>query len=515
MFTVPAPAAVRGRKQPVSLRLTDAQAQRIRIRIAADPVWFAEHILGVKLLHYQKTWLRAVRDYKKVAIKTCHGVGKSFTAAIAALWYLAAHPGSEIVTTAPGQRQVKTILWKNIKDLARNARIPLGGELLEVEMRLAPEWFAIGFTADNPDRFVGLHPKSGIGLVVVDEAAGVEEQIFKGAIPAITSSEHSHLLLIANPTSDRGTFRDAFLSPKSTFQTYSMSVFESPNFLHFGITEEDLHTGAWRKKVVGRSPYPAVVQPDWAAGILGSYGPTDPDYIARVLAKFSTAGEKGVFPVEWIEGACHRHIPAEGPLRWGVDVGGSGQDPSIVMACYDNGRFRTLMTEQQSKMHELAARLESLAQTTARPPQSINIDSAGIGASLCEMLNVDETGRGWIMRPDGIEIPIHAVNVGASETAEHQPITKAERRYRNLRAELMFNFRRRAELGKLDIDINDVNLRLDMTDIRWERRLGLIHIEEKDQFRARVGRSPDRLDACIIGNAEIEPFTPFYGRIGA
>lgn len=55
------------------------------IETLKDPARFAEYLLGVKLWPYEIEILRSIQENRRTAIKACHGVGKTFTLAIAAL----------------------------------------------------------------------------------------------------------------------------------------------------------------------------------------------------------------------------------------------------------------------------------------------------------------------------------------------------------------------------------------------------------------------------------------------
>ena len=75
-----------------------------------DPVLFATHILGLDLWPREAEILRAIRDHRRTAIKACHGVGKTFTLAVATLWWLARYPEGVVLMTSPTQRQVEIAL---------------------------------------------------------------------------------------------------------------------------------------------------------------------------------------------------------------------------------------------------------------------------------------------------------------------------------------------------------------------------------------------------------------------
>src|SRR5205807_8143935 len=112
-----------------------------------------------------------VRDHKRTAVRSAHGVGKTAIAARVVLWFLAAHPYSKVVTTAPTWHQVREQLWREIHVAHGRAAGFFDGELNDTRLELAPDWFAIGLSTDRPERFAGHHAAEL--LLVVDEASGV------------------------------------------------------------------------------------------------------------------------------------------------------------------------------------------------------------------------------------------------------------------------------------------------------------------------------------------------------
>src|SRR5260370_14978556 len=76
--------------------------------VVSDPVLFANHILGVSLWEREVEILRSIKTHRRTAVKACHGVGKTFTLAIAALWWLARYREGIVLTTSPTQLQVQT-----------------------------------------------------------------------------------------------------------------------------------------------------------------------------------------------------------------------------------------------------------------------------------------------------------------------------------------------------------------------------------------------------------------------
>jgi hypothetical protein len=192
---------------------------------AGDPVAFCREQLGVRLWHGQETILKALLTDSQVAVKSAHGVGKSFLAACAALWFCYCHRPSLVVTTAPSARQVERILWAEIRRRWARAPQPLPGRCLATRLEASPEQQALGFTASEPEKAAGLHAEHL--LVIVDEASGVGDALFEVLQGALTSA-HCRQLLIGNPTRPAGQFYRCFQGEGWT--RFTLSAYDSPNF---------------------------------------------------------------------------------------------------------------------------------------------------------------------------------------------------------------------------------------------------------------------------------------------
>ena len=99
-----------------------------------NPVSFIQAFFNERLWGYQKNIVNSVRDSKVTAVKSCNGIGKSYTAARVALWFLYSFPNSKIITTAPTFRQVEDILWRELRNAKSKAIIPLSGRLNQTSL---------------------------------------------------------------------------------------------------------------------------------------------------------------------------------------------------------------------------------------------------------------------------------------------------------------------------------------------------------------------------------------------
>jgi hypothetical protein len=176
----------------------------------------------------QREIIEALVKYRKVAVKSGHGVGKSFLSAgitlyLAYIWHCIG------LTTAPNFRQVRRILWSEIHDQYNKARNPLGGRLLQTSLELGDRWFVEGFATDQPSaNITGIHEENI--FIIVDEASGVAPEVFD-ALDALLTSRNVFALYIGNPVFNSGPFFDAF-KPDSGFHKITVSCYDSPNVKH-------------------------------------------------------------------------------------------------------------------------------------------------------------------------------------------------------------------------------------------------------------------------------------------
>lgn len=192
-----------------------------------DPVKFFREELNVDPIDYQCEISQSLANpsVDAVAVRSGNGVGKSFIAACATIWFTYSFFPSLCVTTAPTWTQVENILWREVA--SRFARAPqLGMKSLKTKFELEPDQYAMGLSTDQPERFQGLHSPNI--LVIIDEASGVDDTIFH-AIEGLTTSAHVKVLLLGNPTQLSGEFYDAFNKRASSYKRYRISAYDSPN----------------------------------------------------------------------------------------------------------------------------------------------------------------------------------------------------------------------------------------------------------------------------------------------
>ncbi len=445
-------------------------------RAAKDPKWFMTNILGCEPWAAQIKVFEAIRDNPEVAVKSCHGAGKSWLAAQAVLWFLCSHKPSLVITTAPTDRQVKGILWKEIRLAHKNSIYPIGGKLLTQELRLSEDWWAWGFTAPDydPDRFQGFHESSI--LVVIDEASGVSPAIYE-AIDSVLSSGNSKRLEIGNPTSSNCAFHQSFKTPG--VKKFSIPAFKTPNFTKFGIQEEDIIGNEWKKKIGNKLlPQPKLVTPDWVAKRYKRWGPESALYQSRVLAKFPEQGEDNLIPLFLIEKAQQNSLKIKDePIELGVDVARYGNNETVIV--WRKGAI--------ARIHKVIRSSDtmSIVGEVIRAARELNafrakIDEVGVGAGVLDRLREKN-------------IPVMGIN-GSRPAKESD-------RFANLRAETYWHLRERFYEGDIDLDGDD-ELASQLSSLRYKvNSSGKILIESKEEMAKRGLPSPDKADALALAFA--------------
>lgn len=413
--------------------------------------------------------LESVRDHNVTAVRSCNSAGKSWGAGRVAIWFLACHYPSIVITTAPTDRQVQNF-WKEIRLAHAKANPPIGGRLLTQQLTLADNWFAWGFTARERDksRFSGFHSENI--LVIVDEAAGVSGDIYEQIDGLLSSGARRRLLMLGNPTDHSGEFASSFKRP--SVSKIAISAFDTPNFTEFGITLEDIRDGTWSEKIGDAElPTPHLIVPDEVRGKWEKWGEGSPMFQSRVLGQFPDQGEDTLIPLAWIERAQHRTLEPGEPVELGCDVARFGSDESVIGV--RRGKVYRRVTGLHSRdTMEVSGRI--VQAMVASGASIAKVDEIGVGGGVVDRLA--ELGR-----------PVVGVN------ASHAALDSE--RFANARAEWFWNIREMLEHDELDLDEHDEELASQLASIKWKPdSRGRVRLEPKDETAKRINRSPDDAD---------------------
>lgn len=461
---------------------------------------YITHDLNSPLWGKQLEIARSVQRYPRTTVRSAHAVGKSYTAARVALAYVETHPQSIVITTAPTSRQVRNVLWRYIRAAAVTARTPLRGRMLTERYEIAPDWYALGFKGsdNNSDAVQGFHADDI--LVIVDEAAGVAESVLQG-LEAILTGSGARLLMIGNPTSTSGTFRRSFHEDGHLYNTITISAFDTPNFLHYGITRDDVVNDTWQEKVTGPMPYPALVDPEWVARQFAIHGEDSAFVHARIDAVFPSDDDSVLIALAMIENAEAEEAEPnpDSEIYAGIDVARSGTDETAI--CVRQGDVVLLEDAWKgADIMKSVGRVQATLEPFGGRAVNTRVDVIGLGAGLADRLRE-------------LDYRVTDVNVGAKSSDREQ--------WPNLRHELWWQIRERFYDGRI-MPAPGVGLtsqtKAQLSDIHFSYKSGFTKpvIEPKDDTKKRTGMSPDRAEAVMLAFADL-PHNPAGGiiRIGS
>jgi hypothetical protein len=446
-----------------------------------SPVEFAQNVLNVKLWSKQEEVLLALEEHRRVAVKSGNGLGKGYCASVAVLWFLYYHDPAIVLSTAPTFRQVRHVLWRQIRRLHRRASDVLGGKMLDTRWELAEDRYAMGLSADSGDQFQGFHNDNM--LIVVDEAEGVDDDIYE-AIEAVMTTADPRLLLIGNPTTVTGAFRRAFYQERHLYHTITISALESPNV------------------VAGKVVVPGLTSSQRVDEHRDTWGEDNPIYRARVLGEFPDQAEDTLIKLSDIESASRRGTITGAPeadVAAGADFEDAqdpqdSQDPQDVVLAVDVARFGSdrsvILRRRGDRVEEIRTfhKLDTMqlvgwvvAAINDSQPAMVYVDEIGVGAGVVDRLR--ELGH----RVKGINVARRA---------------QQETLFANLRAQGYWQLRERFASGTISIPV-DNQLMGELAALRYSYdSQGRILLESKESMRQRGLPSPDKADALMLAYLE-------------
>jgi hypothetical protein len=459
-----------------------------------DPVTFADVYLGRKLWRKQAAIAHAVAKYPLVAVKACHGSGKTFLAAMLAIWWMMRYPDESLVlTTAPTWNQVEKLLWGEVREAVKYAQ--LKGLLAlpkptMTELRFSDKRFAIGISTNEGVRLQGFHNKHI--LIIVDEAPGMLPKIIE-AIEGIRSAGHVHVLQLGNPVVPSGPFFDIFSdgNEKRRWKRFTIDAFDTPNFEPYRTLEALMAAGEAGAIDAAHYPAPYLITPNWVLDMLRKWSQGNPNWQSRVRGQFPEQSDMAIFPAKWVYAAQRdssylgKHgfdfdkAYADGlRIYIGIDVAGSGDDETAI--CVRIGPHIVELAAW-SDPDPRAAVLEIVRKYEKWGIELITVDSNGVGYYFA----LDCIALGYTVRP---------ANFGEAAIAYD--------RFTNLRAEMYWLLREWFEAG-IVTGLTDMDAQGQLTGILYTEVNGRVHIESKRDARKRGMRSPDRAEAIVYAFADV------------
>ena len=410
-----------------------------------------------------------------MSIQSGQDSGKTRFAAWIGMHTLMCFPHSKTRVTAPAGPQIESVLWPEFHKLIRTSEL-LKSYVTHRATKIymteegGAEWFIEPRTIqknsspeEQAEVLGGLHER--YMTLIADEATGVEDPVFRpleGGLGGICNL----ILIIFNPTKSSG------------YAIESQTKYRKYWACHHWDCEELARTN------------PSFA-PDMAsahARIAEKFGKDSNFYRIRVKGLTPLAEPDLLIQPEWVLEAQEREGIADPdePLTIGVDVGGQGDDKTIILP----GRGHVIIPYSPSR---------PIFEVQGVDPTQIAWQVEGC---LRELLTEEGGQYGIAIDVIGVGFGVWSHLARVSKLQNLFDVNVAEvssqsERFHRLRDEIWWHARE-SFMNKLPSIPKDDELFGELTNIRWREENGKIRVESKKELRKRGVASPNKADAFCL-----------------
>lgn len=428
-----------------------------------------------------------------VSIMSGHGTGKDAWAAGVGLHFQMMQKEPKVIVTAPAGPQLFTVIWPEFgkwinrspllqqvyaKDSNKIYLADRGPGTYFIKPRTIQ---ANANEEEQAETLAGTHSYSV--LYLVDEASGVPPAVFKPVEGGLTDPV-AIVVMIFNPTQRHGFAIDSHVKNRQDWIC-----------LHWdaeALKEEKL-----------ANPTAFYWFDEQAQERLAKKYGRDSDFYRVRVRGYPAASPPGVLiPFDWAMRAVERSrtglfVPYEGdPLVIGVDVGGGGEDPTIVITrkgpmVLDLYEFREIESTR------IGYRVEGILRDCLASHEgqyAIGVDVIGIGRGVYSyLLDVARLAN------------LYPINV--------QETPAEEDKFFRLRDQVWWQTREAFEQDRIILPTHDGmispevdGLIAELTTIKYDDTKGKIKVEGKKELKARQLPSPNKADALCITQVLVDRY---------
>lgn len=301
----------------------------------------------------------------------------------------------------------------------------------------------------------------GATMVIVDERPLIPDIMFSKILRMVGGVRNGKIVMFGNAFPDSQQFQKAFMA--------------NSRYEHLTID--------WRQALAeGR------VSQEFLNEAKEEMGELDWDIFYECIFPKSGA-DNAVLPLDWIMRAVEQKGCEGDFIQAGLDVARFGRDKTV----YTFRRGGVVSPQQQTEhmdTMEVSGWVRNYLDVDKAP---LLVDVVGIGSGVYDRLNE-------------LEYNVHPVNVGSS------PVDAVDKeKFYNMRAQVFWNLRplfKPDRGGHSQICIpNDPDLIKQLSEIKYgyssEKK---IKIEDKEEMKKRLGKSPDKADSLALAFADMETF---------
>lgn len=342
-------------------------AEPTKETIRRDPSAFSSHVLGFDLFEYQRDFLES-QSNRKAAV--CgRQVGKTEMAAVEALHTALTQAETTVLIIAPTQRQ-SAELFRRVRGLLRGGRHPNPGIERETQtiLELVNNSRIISLPAGSDGANIRGYTASHI---IVDEAAFVEDHIFRSVLLPMLATTKGTLSLLSTPFGKRGFLYEEGWMGGDNWDRFYVPTYESPLVDESWIDEQ-------RQTL------------------------SDVEFKQEIEGEFVEAAD-AYFDDETVRSAFDDHLEAatDKPVVLGGDIARHGADRTVIIPMTLDGEVigEQIVSNPDMDLTEAVGQARRLASEF--DVQAVCLDETGLGAGPVEMLQ-NETN----LRVHGVKFTI-------------------------------------------------------------------------------------------------------------
>lgn len=427
-----------------------------------DPVAFVTECLKVQELDdWQVEGLRAFPHKNRIALKAAKGPGKTAFDSMVSWNFLATRPYPKIAATSISGDNLADGLWAEMSkwqersDFLKNAFV---WNKTRIESREAPEnwfmsarsWSKSANPAQQANTLAGIH--ADYTMFVLDESGGIPDSVMAAAEAALATGIECKLVQSGNPTHLEGPLYRACTSERHLW--YVIEVTGDP----------DDPKRAKRISI------------QWAKEQIEKYGRDNPWTLVNVFGKFPPSSINSILGPDEVNESMRRKIELTSydwsQKRLGVDVARFGDDRTVLFPRQGLLAFNPVEL-RKVRTTDIAARV-MLAQEKWK----------------AELILIDDTGH-W-----GHGVIDNLISAGHSPMGIQFHAPALDNRYKNRRAEMWLKMAEWVRRGGGLPNIPE--LVGELTTPTYTFSNGKFQLEDKDQVKERLGRSPDLADGLAL-----------------
>jgi len=437
-----------------------------------DPVSFCRDVFDIALDDWQIEALRELPNRDRVAFIASKGVGKSFLEACAGWWWMSTRKDAQVICTSINAKNLRDGLWKEIGGLYQkspflqsifqfNSERAFAREAPNTWFMSARSWRDHADGVEQAQALAGLHGPHMLWLG--DEAGSYHDAIVASGSAMLAnvvpgSGNEGKMLLGGNPTDPAGPLGKI---SKNRSMWHVVNINGDPD-------------NPKRSKRISEA---------WAREEIRTHGRDNPWVKVSVFGEFPDVGFTNLLGPNDIASAILRQYVREqysgSQKRLGVDVARFGDDATVIY-CRQGLHAGPYLELRGLDTQQVADRV-ALAMMRTKAELCF-IDQTGIGAGVIDALRRQR---------------VPCVGVDSSEKPT------ATDRFYNRRAECWYGMAQWVKGGG-SIPADDTTLADELVCPTYSFKGGLILIEEKEQIKKRLGKSPDHADALSLTFARVD-----------